>query len=60
LELILEKYEAHGVEEVSPKSLRIPPFTTMGQPAELAARFGGPSRLHEALDELGKLLYDVA
>jgi type I restriction enzyme R subunit len=60
LELILEKYEAHGVEEVSPKSLRVPPFTMMGQPAELAARFGGPSLLREALDELGKLLYDVA
>lgn len=60
LELILEKYEAHGVEEVSPKSLRVPPFTTMGQPAELAARFGGPTGLREALDELGKLLYDVA
>jgi len=60
LELILEKYEAYGVAEVSPKALRVPPFTTMGQPAELAARFGGPARLREALDELGQRLYDVA
>jgi type I restriction enzyme R subunit len=60
LELILDKYEVHGVSEVSPHALRVPPFTAMGQPAELAANFGGPTGLRDALDRLGQRLYDVA
>ena len=40
--------------------LQVPPFTAMGQPVELAARFGGPEKLRDALDELGQRIYDVA
>jgi type I restriction enzyme, R subunit len=60
LEAILEKYTAYGVDEVSPAVLQVPPFTAMGQPAELAARFGGPEKLRDALDELSQRIYDVA
>ncbi len=60
LEAILEKYAAYGVDEVSPMVLQVPPFTAMGQPVELAARFGGPEKLRDALDELGQRIYDVA
>jgi type I restriction enzyme R subunit len=60
LEAILEKYAAYGIDEVSPTVLRVPPFTAMGSPSELAARFGDSQRMREALDALGQHIYDVA
>lgn len=57
---LLDKYEDHGVNELDPGALDVPPFPTMGSVVELAARFGGAAGLHEALDGLTKRLYDTA
>lgn len=60
LEAILEKYAVYGIDEVSPAALRVAPFTAMGRPAEIVARFGGAARLREALETLGEHIYDAA
>lgn len=60
LEQILEKYAAHGVSELDPNALKVAPFDGMGTLSDLAGRFGGPSELRQAFDDLGKRLYDVA
>ena len=36
-----------------------PPFTEMGNVIELGGLFGGQDALHEAIDNLGRHLFDV-
>lgn len=60
LELVLEKYAEHGVDELSSQALRVAPFDEMGSVTELASRFGGSKQLRDAMDELGQRLFDVA
>lgn len=59
LALIVERFAAHGTAELDPRVLRSPTLQRLGSPSELARRFGGPPQLHEAIDELGKRLFDV-
>ncbi len=60
LEMLLDKYEQSGIEELSAKALKTPTFAGMGGVISLAARFGGGSELHHALDDLTARLYDIA
>lgn len=60
LELLLDKYEQAGIDELSTGALRTPTFTAMGSVTSLAARFGGGTGLHEAIDGLTARLYDIA
>jgi type I restriction enzyme R subunit len=55
---LLEKYAEHGIGELDDLSvLQVPPFSTLGSPAEIAHRFGSAEQLHEAVERLGELLY---
>jgi type I restriction enzyme R subunit len=40
-----------------PEALQVPPISGHGNVAEIAARFGGPEKLREAVDRLQSLLY---
>ncbi|MGW5137623.1 EcoAI/FtnUII family type I restriction enzme subunit R [Nocardia beijingensis] len=60
LEILLDKYEQSGIEELSAKALRTPAFAGMGGVVSLAGRFGGGEKLHDALDSLTARLYDIA
>lgn len=60
LEMLLDKYEQSGIEELSAKALRTPAFEGMGGVLSLAGRFGGGEMLHDALDNLTARLYDIA
>lgn len=55
---LLEKYAEHGIGELDDLSaLQVPPLSALGSPAEIARRFGSADRLHQAVEELGELLY---
>lgn len=56
----LEKYAAYGPSELSPSALQVAPFTQYGTVIELAERFNGGDKLHQALDDLGTRLFSVA
>ncbi|GAA4187838.1 EcoAI/FtnUII family type I restriction enzme subunit R [Microbispora amethystogenes] len=60
LELILDKYAEHGPDQLVPAVLQVYPFTDLGSAPELAARFGGKEGFREALDRLGRCVYDAA
>lgn len=58
LEALLEKYAAHGPEELRlPDALRVDPVASMGNPSEISRRFGGADRLRAAVTELQEQLY---
>lgn len=59
LDALLDKFTEHGAEELSARALRVPPFTEMGNVIELGGLFGGRDALHEAIDNLGRHLFDV-
>ncbi|MCA1707363.1 MAG: hypothetical protein LC808_30490, partial [Actinobacteria bacterium] len=59
LDALLDKFTEHGAEELSVRALRVPPFTEMGNVVQLGELFGGRESLHEAIDDLGKNLFDV-
>jgi type I restriction enzyme, R subunit len=59
LDALLDKFTEHGVEELSARALRVPPFTEMGNVIKLGGLFGGREALHEAIDDLGRHLFDV-
>lgn len=59
LDALLDKFTEHGAEELSARALRVPPFTEMGNVVELGALFGGRDALHEAIDDLGRRLFDA-
>lgn len=47
---LLEKYAAHGPNDLAPEALRRPPLSEMGTPAEIARRaFGSAGEMHEAI-----------
>ncbi|ONI91210.1 hypothetical protein ALI144C_01745 [Actinosynnema sp. ALI-1.44] len=60
LEILLDKYEQSGIEELSAMALRTPAFAGMGGVVSLAGRFGGGDKLHDAIDSLTARLYDIA
>jgi type I restriction enzyme R subunit len=59
LDALLDKFTEHGAEELSARALRVAPFTEMGNVIELGGLFGGRDALHEAIDDLGRHLFDV-
>jgi type I restriction enzyme, R subunit len=60
LDALLDKFNEYGAEELTASALRVPPITEIGNPVQLGDLFGGPQRMHEAIDDLGRHLFDVA
>lgn len=57
---LLEKYAEHGTAQfVIPDVLKVPPISEPGNHIEIAAYFGGPEKLRDAVNELQTLLYAV-
>jgi type I restriction enzyme R subunit len=55
---LLDKYVEHGVAQFAlPDALKVPPVSEHGNPAEIAALFGGPQQLREAVARLQTMLY---
>lgn len=55
---LLDKYAQHGIGQLDDlKVLQVPPLSSLGSPAEIAARFGSPEALHHAVAKLQALLY---
>ncbi len=58
LDVLLSKYADHGPAEFTiPDSLKNPPLSEMGNPSELAQRFGGAESFRAAVHQLQELLY---
>ena len=58
LDALLDRYEAGGPDEMRlPEALKIEPLSAMGNPLEIAGRFGGPDQLRQAVIELQEQLY---
>ncbi|MBY0339142.1 MAG: DEAD/DEAH box helicase family protein [Acetobacteraceae bacterium] len=58
MDALLERYAAGGPDELRlPEALKIEPLSAMGNPLEIAGRFGGPDGLREAVAELQGELY---
>ena len=58
LDALLDRYEAGGPDELRlPEALKIEPLSGMGNPLEIAGRFGGPDQLRQAVIELQEELY---
>ncbi|MDK9696979.1 MAG: DEAD/DEAH box helicase family protein [Siculibacillus sp.] len=58
LEALLEKYAEFGSTEFAlPDILKVTPLAELGNPSEIARRFGGPEQLRQAVDEMSGLLY---
>ena len=59
LDLLLEKYNDHGVDQLSDLHiLEVPPISERGTPVEIARLFGGADKLREALNKLQEMLYE--
>lgn len=55
---LLEKYAEHGTAQfLLPDVLKVPPISQHGNVVEIAAHFGGPDRLRDAVHELQTILY---
>lgn len=55
---LLEKYAEYGPDQLKlPDVLKVPPLSSHGNPLEIAAVFGGPHQLREAVEALEELLY---
>lgn len=57
---LLEKYAAHGVDDLAPAALETPPLSDLGSVTELAKVFGGGDELRQTIDELGRRLFAVS
>jgi type I restriction enzyme, R subunit len=58
LEALLDKYADHGAAQfVLPDVLKIPPISDLGNPSEIARRFGGPQKMRQAVDSMASLIY---
>lgn len=58
LEALLEKYAAYGTTQFAlPEVLKIPPVSDYGNVSEIAAFFGGPAQLRQAVTRMQELLY---
>ena len=59
LDLLLEKYCDHGVDQLSDLHiLEVPPISEKGTPVEIAKLFGGADKLRDALNKLQEMLYE--
>jgi len=59
LGLLLEKYNDHGVDQLSDLHiLEVPPISERGTPVEIAKLFGGADKLRKALNKLQEMLYE--
>jgi len=55
---LVEKYAEHGTAQfLIPDVLKVPPLSEHGNAMEIAALFGGPEKLREAVNKLQTLLY---
>lgn len=55
---LLEKYAEHGLAQFEiPAVLKVPPISERGNVREIAALFGGPAQLRQAVHQLQTLLY---
>jgi type I restriction enzyme R subunit len=58
LDALLEKYATYGVEQLQlPDVLKVPPISETGTVMEVAALFGGPEQLRQAVTDLESMLY---
>ena len=60
LELILKKYEEMGPSQVSPEIVSTHPIDQYGNVAEIAALFGGTSKLLQSVEEMQQMMYTDA
>jgi type I restriction enzyme R subunit len=59
LDLLVEKYNDHGVDQLSDLHiLEVPPISERGTPVEIAKLFGGADKLRDALNKLQEMLYE--
>ena len=60
LDILLDKYADFGISEWDNLTavLNVPPFNEIGTPLEISERFGGPTRMRQAMTEMQKLLYE--
>jgi len=55
---LLDKYRAHGIEEISDaRVFRLPPFLDMGQAPGVVRRFGTAEQLNQTMRELSRRIY---
>lgn len=60
LDDLLDKYAEHGITQLDDlRVLEVPPLDRYGSVVEIAARFGGPDKLREAIAKLEELLYSA-
>lgn len=59
LDKVLDQYAAHGAEELDVAALRSESYAELGTVSEIERRFGGSTRLREAMDELSELVYAI-
>jgi type I restriction enzyme R subunit len=58
LDELLEKYAEFGAAQFAlPEILKVPPISNHGRVPEIAAKFGGPDKLRDAVSEMQALLY---
>lgn len=58
LAFLLDKYAEHGIGQLDDLGvLQVPPLSSLGSPAEIAARFGSADDLRTAVTQLSELLY---
>lgn len=51
-------YAEHGISQIDDlASLEVPPLSNIGTPVEIARLFGGSDAFHEAVRQLGDILY---
>jgi type I restriction enzyme, R subunit len=60
LDKVLDQYAARGAEELEVRALSSDAYQELGSIFELTKRFGGPDRLHSAMDELSALVYEAS
>jgi type I restriction enzyme, R subunit len=60
LDYLLDKYAEHGIGQLDDLGvLQVPPLSSLGSPAEIAARFGSSEELKGAVVRLSELLYSA-
>lgn len=60
LSLLLDRYAEAGIDEVSSAQVaQVPPLSTIGSPAQIAASFGGPEQWHAARETFQQWLYSA-
>ncbi len=58
LNQILDKYVEYGTAQFKvPDILKVPPISEHGNVVEIAAKFGGPDQLRNAIEKMQTLLY---